>query len=89
VVAAESPHALVWRTVARAPYLDSVEWRLSLSEYEGGTRINESFQVLAMPWLMERALWLAMPAHRDRSADLVEDLERLRSLVELAARNVT
>jgi hypothetical protein len=88
VVLAERPKALVWRTVARAPYLDSVEWRLSLAEDEAGTRVSESFQVITMPRLMERLLWLAMPDHRDRTADLVEDLERLKGLVQLGDRHL-
>ena len=85
---AERPHALVWRTVARAPYPDSVEWRLSLAEDVAGTRVSESFQVLTMPRLMERLLWLAMPAHRDRTADLVEDLQRLKGLIESGDRHL-
>jgi uncharacterized protein YndB with AHSA1/START domain len=82
VVQADSPHAFVWRTVARAPYFDSSEWRVSLTEDGTGTRVSESFQVLTIPRLMERLVWLAMPAHRDRTADLVDDLARLKMLVE-------
>jgi hypothetical protein len=33
---------------------------------------------------MEGLLWLAAPGHRDRTTDLVEDLARLKALVESA-----
>ena len=84
VVLADRPHTLVWRTVARAPYLDSTEWRVSLAADVAGTRISETFEVLKMSRLMERLLWVAMPAHRDRSSDLLADLGRLKGVVESA-----
>jgi hypothetical protein len=87
MVLADSPHTLVWRTVARAPYLDSSEWRVSLVEDGVGTRVTESFEVLKIPRLMEWLVWFAMPAHRDRTADLVEDLGRLKVVVESGGRN--
>jgi len=80
----EQPHALVWQTLPRPPYLDSVEWRLSLTEDRTGTRVRESFHVLHLPRLMEGFFWLIMPSHRDRTADLVEDLGRLKAVVESA-----
>lgn len=82
----ERPRTLVWRTVARLPYLDSTEWRVSLDEDGGGTQVTEVFQVLRMARLMEWLLWLAMPAHRDRTADLAQDLARLKVLVESGDR---
>jgi hypothetical protein len=78
---------LVWRTVARFPYLDSVEWRVSLDEVGAGTRVSESFEVLKLPRLMEWFIWVAMPAHRDRTADLAEDLARLKVVVESGDRH--
>jgi uncharacterized protein YndB with AHSA1/START domain len=82
VVQAEAPHTLVWRTVARPPYPDSVEWRLTLAPVGGGTLVTESFEVLRIPKVMEWGIGLMMPAHRDRSADLADDLGRLQVLVE-------
>ena len=87
VVLADSPRGFVWRTVARAPYLDSSEWRVSLVEDGVETRVTESFEVLKIPRLMEWLVWFAMPAHRDRTADLVEDLGRLKVVVESGDRN--
>lgn len=82
VTLVQRPRTLVWRTVARPPYPDSVEWRLILDDDGEKTRVSESFEVLDMPRLMEWLVWFAMPAHRDRTADLVEDLSRLKVVVE-------
>ena len=79
---AEEPHTLVWQTIPRPPYPDSVEWRLTLTEDGTGTRVRESFHVLHLPRLMEGFLWLVMPPHRDRTADLLCDLGRLKTVVE-------
>ncbi|HZP28186.1 MAG TPA: SRPBCC family protein [Acidimicrobiia bacterium] len=87
VVTADAPHTLVWRTLARTPYFDSTEWRITLADDgAGGTRVTESFQLLKMSRLFERLLWVVMPAHRDRSGDLAADLGRLKVVVESAAR---
>ena len=87
VIEAERPRTLVWRTVVRFPYLDSVEWRVSLDGAGTGTRVSESFQVLKLPRPMEWLLWVAMPAHRDRTVDLAEDLARLKVVVESGGRH--
>jgi uncharacterized protein YndB with AHSA1/START domain len=85
-VAVDRPRRLVWRTIARPPYPDSVEWQVTLTESPEGTRVSQSFEVVKIPKAMEWAIGLMMPAHRDRSADLAEDLERLKSVVETGAR---
>jgi uncharacterized protein YndB with AHSA1/START domain len=82
VIRAEPPHTLVWRTVARFPYLDSTEWQLNLAEDGSATRVTEAFEILRLCKAMERLLDVVMPAHRDRNADLAADLARLKSLVE-------
>ena len=82
VVEADVPRTLVWRTLARFPYPDSTEWRVSLVETEEGARVTESFRVLRMPKVMEWMIGIALPAHRDRAPDLAEDLNRLKALVE-------
>jgi hypothetical protein len=78
----DEPHVLVWRTLPRFPYPDSVEWRLALAGTGGSTRVTESLTVLRLPKVMELALSLAMPAHRDRTQDLADDLVRLKRVVE-------
>lgn len=82
VIEAEPPHTFVWRTVARFPYLDSVEWKLILAEERSATRVIEAFEILRLSKAVEGVLNVVMPAHRDRSADLAADLDRLKSLVE-------
>lgn len=84
VVALEAPHDLQWRTIARFPYFDSTNWRLRLEAVEGGTTVTETFEIVTLSRAMERFLSFAMPAHNDRSADLAEDLSRLKSVVESA-----
>lgn len=82
VVRADAPTLLVWRTVVRFPYPDSIEWQLRITEAEEGSTVNESFRVLHIPKLMEWMVGLALPAHRDRSQDLGDDLNRLKVVVE-------
>jgi hypothetical protein len=82
IVAADEPRRLIWRTIASGPYPDSVEWQIDLVPGNGSTRVRESFTVLAMPRYMEWLLWVAGPAHRDRTSDLESDLGRLKRLVE-------
>jgi uncharacterized protein YndB with AHSA1/START domain len=82
IIAVDEPFRLNWRTIPSGPYPDSVEWRIDLAPEDGGTRVRESFTVLAMPRLMEWLLWLVVPAHRDRTHDLQSDLERLKRLAE-------
>jgi hypothetical protein len=82
VTEVEPPHAFVWRTVPRFPYLDSVEWKLILAQEESTTRVTEAFEILRLSKAIEAVINVVMPAHRDRSADLASDLDRLKSLVE-------
>jgi uncharacterized protein YndB with AHSA1/START domain len=82
IVAVDEDHRLIWRTIPSGPYPDSVEWQIELAPENGSTRVRESFTVLAMPRLMEWLLWVAVPAHRDRTSDLENDLGRLKALVE-------
>ena len=81
-VEVDEPRTLVWRTLRRFPYADTVEWRLALADGGASTRVTESFTVLRVPRVMELVLGLALPAHRDRSQDLADDLGRLRRVVE-------
>ena len=82
ITVAEEPGRLIWRTIPSGPYPDSVEWQIDLIPDNGRTRVRESFTVLVMPRLMEWLLWVAVPAHRDRTSELESDLERLKHLVE-------
>ena len=70
------PFEVVWRTVPTRLYPDSTEWTLRLEPVEGGTRIEQSFQVVQGTKL-EPVYATLLPAHRDRTASLRRDLRRL------------
>lgn len=76
-IASAVPYELVWRTVPSALYPDSSEWRIALSKVNGGTTISQDFRVLRAPKALSVLYALVIPAHRDRTAALVEDLRRL------------
>jgi hypothetical protein len=76
IVSAE-PHELVWITVPTALYPDSSEWRIALTKVDGGTRITQQFRVLRAPKALAVLYALVIPAHRDRTEALVDDLTRL------------
>jgi hypothetical protein len=79
LVAAE-PYELVWRTVPTPLYPDSTEWTIRLRPTDGGTQIEQTFTVLRAPKVLDIAYGLVIPAHRDRTAALTEDLRRLGQL---------
>lgn len=76
VVSAE-PHELVWFTVPTTLFPDCSEWRIALDEVAGGTRITQQFRVLRAPKVLSVVYALLIPAHRDRTAALRDDLRRL------------
>jgi len=75
VVSAED-HQLVWRTVPTRLYPDSTVWALRLTSVEGGTRIEQTFQVVKGT-ILEPVYAVIAPAHRDRAEALQRDLERI------------
>jgi hypothetical protein len=84
VVVAE-PWQLTWRTVPTILYPDSTEWTIRLDAVEGGTRIEQSFQVVKAPKIVDRLYATMVPNHRDRDEALAGDLRRLG---ELATKGV-
>jgi hypothetical protein len=76
IVSAE-PYELVWVTVPTTLYPDSSEWRIALETVEGDTRISQSFRVVRAPRVLAVLYAFVIPAHRDRTAALIEDLKRL------------
>ena len=77
IVAAEAPREFAWRTVPSAVYRDSTDWRITLEPIEGGTRIVQTFDVVRIHPMMDHLFWLLVKVHRDRSAALGADIERL------------
>jgi len=76
IVAAE-PHELVWRTVPTTFYPDSSEWRIVVAEHDGGSMIEQCFEVIRAPKVLDLLYARLIPAHRDRTAALTDDLRRL------------
>ena len=83
IVTADAPHVLAWRTEPSHRYRDSTEWRIELEPHERGTRIVQTYKILAINPVMERLVYLVTPAHRNRMPALGTDVERL---AEVAAR---
>lgn len=81
---ADASTELAWHTVMKGVYRDSTQWRIMLRPGADGqgTTVTESLHIthLSRPfeWLFERV----MPAHRDRTGDLADDLARLKAVVE-------
>jgi hypothetical protein len=73
------PGELVWRTVPTTLYPDSTEWAIRAVGVDARTRIEQSFRVVKGTWL-ESVYVRCLPAHRDRTAALTNDLERIGSL---------
>ena len=73
-------HELVWRTVPTTFYPDSSIWRLRVVATDRGTRIEQRFDVVKAPKVLDLLFAVIVPAHRDRDAALTEDLRRLGAL---------
>jgi iron-sulfur cluster repair protein YtfE (RIC family) len=84
VVSAE-PYELVWRTVPTKLYPDSTEWAIRLARIDGGTTIEQTFQVVKGSKL-EPVYATVLPAHRDRTEALKQDLERIGAVAIEASR---
>jgi hypothetical protein len=74
------PYELIWRTVPTALYPDSTEWKIRLQHTGSATQIEQSFTVVRGRKLLALVYGLVLPAHRDRTAALIEDLRRLGDL---------
>ncbi len=86
IVVADEPHTLAWRTIPTLLYPDSSEWRITLTSVDDGTRIAQSFQVLRAPAVLARVYSIAVPAHRDRTSSLADDLRRLGEIAAIETR---
>ncbi len=87
IVSAE-PYELAWRTVPTALYPDSSEWRITLATVDEGTRIEQRFHVVRGARALTVLYALLIPAHRDRTAALTEDLTRLGAAARNAAQAI-
>jgi hemerythrin-like domain-containing protein len=83
-IVSADPYELVWITVPTALYRDSSEWRITLAKVDEDTMISQQFQVIRAPRVLAVVFALVIPAHRDRTAALIQDL---RSLGSVASRS--
>jgi hypothetical protein len=87
VLEVDAPHELVWRTVPSRLFPDSTIWRIRVEPAPGGgTRVQQSYEVVKLNPIVDRLFYLLVPAHRDRRAALAADMQRL---CEVAARECT
>ena len=77
VLAVDDGRSITRRTVPTAVYRDSTIWTYVLEPTERGCRITQFFEIVQIGRVMDRVLYAAIPAHRDRSAALADDVRRL------------
>jgi uncharacterized protein YndB with AHSA1/START domain len=85
VVEVDAPRVFAWRSVPSPVYRDSTDWRITLEPVAGGTRIVQTFDVVQINPVIDRLLYLLMKVHRDRSAALASDIERLGAVASADA----
>jgi deazaflavin-dependent oxidoreductase (nitroreductase family) len=82
IVNVDAPREIAWQTVSTPLFPDSTVWRIRLESAEGGTRIVQEFEVVRAPKLLDHLYAAVIPAHRDRTARLTADLERIGMIAE-------
>ena len=77
VLAVDPCRSISWRTIPTRIYRDSTIWTYVIEPTERGSRITQSFEIVRLGKVMDRVLYAAVPAHRDRSEALEGDVRRL------------
>ena len=78
IVAYEPGREISWRTIPTAVYRDSTIWTITVEpDRAGGSRVTQRYEVVQLSALMDRLLYLVVPAHRDRHDALESDLRRI------------
>jgi len=78
VLSLDDNRSISWRTVpTKLRYRDSTIWTYELEPTDRGCRITQRFEVVLLGPVMDRLLYAAIPAHRDRSDALAADVRRL------------
>ena len=85
VLEVDAPHRFGWRTLPTRLLPDSTRWEFELSAQDNGTKLTERMHVLKIPAVYDRLFAIVLPQHRDRTNDLVTDLERLKQQIESRA----
>lgn len=85
ITTADPGRSLAWRTEGFLAVGDTTDWRIDLHPVEDGTRIVQTYDVVRVTPGFDRLYWWVVRAHRDRSAALGSDLDRLARLAEREA----
>ena len=86
VLTADAPTVISWRTIATRIYPDSTVWTYELAPIEGGCRITQRFEVIKINPIVDRLFYALIPAHRDRSAALADDIRNLGAVARESAQ---
>jgi Polyketide cyclase / dehydrase and lipid transport len=84
VTEARAPSRLTYRTFGTI-VRDATQWTIAVHAAGTGSRIVLSYEMLAMPRWFETVVVLVMPPHRNRTAALHADLERLGEVARQTA----
>lgn len=82
IVDVEANRRVTWRTLPTRLYPDSTLWQFELEPTASGTRLTQRMKVLHIPALHDRVFALVLPQHKDRSAELQADLNRIKQAAE-------
>ena len=85
ITAVEPNRHLTWRTRGGLGH-DCTDWSYTLDPTPGGTRITQTFTVVACARWYARVISLAVPEHRGRADALTEDLRHLGHVAATASR---
>jgi hypothetical protein len=81
-----APSVISWRTVPSRIYPDSTRWTYEITAVDGGCRITQTFEVLKLNPILDRLFYALIPAHRDRSAALADDVRNLGAVARASHR---
>lgn len=79
-VDAVAPYELRWHTVPSLAHPDRASWWLRLEQVGGRTRISQGYDAERVPRVLAFAYAVLVPNHRDRRAELCDDLRRLAAV---------
>jgi hypothetical protein len=82
VLVADAPHTFAWQTVSTLRFPDSTRWQFRLEAVDGGTRITQSYELVRSPAVLAWIYSMMIPAHRERSSGLTDDLRRIGEVAE-------
>lgn len=88
VLEAEAPYRFRFRTIPTHLFPDSTVWTFEIQPLADGARITQHFEVVKLPRLLDLLFYATLPAHRDRSQALHDDLVRLGGVAAAAPARI-